>query len=289
MRLAPMFWQKVIDLSVLKIVGLFHYPIKSLPGISLEHVNVDRLGLKGDRRWMIVDETGSFQTFRENPWMAHIAVSESNAGLVLKHHRLGSVEVRFPPAGSLRMAVKVWNDTVSAACADKTTQDFISSIFEKRVCLVYLVDPKARGVDPNFGQLGDFTSFTDGFPILLTSTASLEALNLVLGKPVEMRRFRPNIVVSGDLPWAEDTWRLLSINGARFRVAKSCTRCVMTTRDPDTGVQADPFEPLQSLSKIHRSPKGKISFGQNLIPDQPTELRLGDGVEIIESGISNLI
>ncbi len=273
----------------MKIVELLHYPVKSLPGTSLAQANVDGLGLAGDRRWMVVDETGMFLTFRDYSVMASIAVAINEAGIVLSHAVFGSVQIRTPGRGTPEASVTVWKDTVLARVADDAAHVFLSRIFEKPVRLVYMNDPNARRVDQDFGRSDDHTSFADAFSVLLTTTASLASLNRQLASPVEMRRFRPNIVVKAQTPWVEDTWRLVRIGNMQLRVVKSCTRCVMTTRDPDTGNQTDPQEPLRSLAKIHRSPKGKISFGQNLMPDGAGALHLGDEIEVLESGPSNLI
>jgi uncharacterized protein YcbX len=46
-----------------------------------------------------------------------------------------------------------------------------------------------------------------------------------------------------------------------------CARCAITTRDPDTGEEIDPYEPLRTLQRFHRARNGKAMFGQYLIPD----------------------
>jgi uncharacterized protein len=123
---------------------------------------------------------------------------------------------------------------------------------------------------------------------LLTSTMSLNDLNSRLPSKVEMRRFRPNVVISGALPWVEDTWRVIRIGAVTFRVAKPCARCVVTTREPDTGTQIDPLEPLKTLATFHRAANGGVIFGQNMIPDMIGEIRVGDPVEVLSEGASNL-
>jgi uncharacterized protein YcbX len=103
-----------------------------------------------------------------------------------------------------------------------------------------------------------------------------------------MRRFRPNIVIRADAAWAEDNWKVVRIGETIFRVAKPCGRCVVTTRDPDTGEQTDPREPLETLGQFHRAAEGAIIFGQNLIPEAVGEISIGDAVEILQVGPSNL-
>jgi uncharacterized protein len=121
---------------------------------------------------------------------------------------------------------------------------------------------------------------------------SLNDLNARLAETgagkADMRRFRANLVISGARPWAEDTWRVIRIGAVTFRVAKPCARCVVTTRDPDTGAQTDPREPLRTLGSFHRAANGGIIFGQNLIPDSTGQIKVGDEVEVLEAGETNL-
>ena len=272
----------------MKVTALYRYPVKSLRGTSLAASHVERLGLSGDRRWMVVDTAGKFQTIREHPVMTQVAATARDDGsLVLSHPAHGSVTIAIPAAAAHKM-VRVWHDDVEAVTADPVAGQFLSKVLDMSAELVYLAKPDARPVDPDFGQPGDTTSFSDGFPVLLTSTMSLNELNSRLPNKVEMRRFRPNIVISGARAWAEDTWKRIRIGDVTFRVAKPCARCVVTTRDPDTGVQTDPREPLRTLATFHRAANGGIIFGQNLIPDSTGEIRVGDVVEVLESGGSNL-
>jgi uncharacterized protein len=272
----------------MKVTALYRYPVKSLRGTSLQASRVERLGLAGDRRWMVVDAAGKFQTIREHPVMTQIeATARDDGSLVLSHPAHGSVVVAVPIATSNKL-VRVWRDDVEAVPSDAAAGQFLSKILGLSAELVYLANPGARPVDPTFGQPGDATGFADGFPVLLTSTMSLNDLNSRLPVKAEMRRFRPNIVISGARPWTEDTWRTIRIGAVTFRVVKPCARCVVTTRDPDTGVQTDPREPLKTLGSFHRAANGGVIFGQNLIPDSTGEIRVGDTVDVLSEGESNL-
>ena len=273
----------------MKVVALYQYPIKSLRGIPLEACPVDRNGLVDDRRWMVVDKSGKFQTIREHPVMTQIDVEPSKDGLVLRHAKFGSATVAYPNADSQTRITTVWKHVGPAHTVDMVPNNFLSNIFGQEMDLVYLSDPKARPVTPEFSRAGDYTNFSDEFPILLTSTASLAELNKNLEVPVLMQRFRPNIVIDGEIPWGEDTWKVIQIGSLKFRVAKPCSRCVVTTRDHLTGEQTDALEPLQTLGKIHRASNGTIMFGQNIIPDDIGKLKIGDNVEVLKSGTSNIL
>ena len=147
-------------------------------------------------------------------------------------------------------------------------------------------DPTRRAVDPRYGRDGDVVSFADGYPLLLTSTASLDELGRWLiedgEQPVPMTRFRPNAVVTGAPPWAEDQWRRIRIGEVEFRVAKPCGRCVVTTTDQITGEVGS--QPLKMLGRRRRRRFSKqLAFGQNMIPDGPGVIRVGDLVEVLKT------
>jgi uncharacterized protein YcbX len=150
---------------------------------------------------------------------------------------------------------------------------------------VHLDDPTRRQVDPEFSAPGDRVSFADGYPLLLTSMGSLDALNEWLtedGQPaVPMTRFRPSVVVAGPAPWAEDGWRRIRIGQVPFRVAKPCGRCVVTTIDQQTAERGR--QPLAMLGRRRRFGQDLV-FGQNLIPDASGTIRIGDPVQVLGPG-----
>lgn len=137
-----------------------------------------------------------------------------------------------------------------------------------------------RTVNPAYGRLGDIVSFADGYPFMLLSQASLDDLNARLPVPLPMRRFRPNLMVAGATPFAEDTWKRVRIGNVVFRVAKPCERCIIPTVDPQAGVFAGK-EPLRTLA-TYRKVGSKVLFGQNLIAEGMGVLRVGDSVQRLE-------
>jgi uncharacterized protein len=168
--------------------------------------------------------------------------------------------------------------------ASPAADAWFSAYLGRTVRLVHLDDPTRRPVDPEYGRDGDTVSFADGYPLLLTSTGSLDELNRWLTddgeQPVPMTRFRPSAVVTGTAPWAEDHWRRIRIGPVAFRVAKPCGRCVVTTIDQLTGARGP--QPLKMLGR-HRNLDQQLVFGQNLIPDSAGVIRIGDPVEILET------
>ncbi|TPM27487.1 MOSC domain-containing protein [Mesorhizobium sp. B2-3-4] len=272
----------------MKVVELYRYPVKSLRGHPVPRADIETMGMAGDRRWMVVDKGGQFLTIRQIPAMTTVDVEHRDASIVLKHDLHGSLVVEVPGPDAALRPVKIWKDSVVARQADPAAGDYLSGILGRPVDLVHFDDPKNRPVDPEFAQPGDYVGFADGFPLLVTTTGSLNHLNGHLARPVEMARFRPNIVLDAQGEWPEDSWKAIRIGSVELRIAKPCARCVITTRDPLSGEQPDPREPLQTLGKLHRSAKGGIIFGQNAIPNNAGTISIGDAVEVIEAGVSNL-
>jgi uncharacterized protein YcbX len=255
------------------------YPVKSLAGISLQQGQLDEFGLAGDRRWMAVKPNGHFITQRTRAQMALIQPSLNGNELRLHHPELGECSV--PPAtdDSKRIEVKVWDDLVEARHINSNVDKWLSRAVGEECHLVWFPSNSLRQCDLSYAQQGDRVGFADSFPLLLISVASLGDLNQRLADPVPMKRFRPNLVVSGCGAFAEDAWRKIRIGDSGFRVVKPCSRCVITTVDPETGKRAG-AEPLATLSRF-RKEGSKVLFGQNLIHDDRGLLTIGDTVEVV--------
>jgi hypothetical protein len=198
------------------------------------------------------------------------------------------LDIDFPDRRAPIVIITVWRSTVAAQVVEPAGA-YLSGFLKKPVKLVYLHDERARPVDPVFGRADDCVSFADGFPLLIATTASLHDLNRRLDAPIAMDRFRPNLVIEGATAWEEDTWRSLRIGGLALRVVKPCARCAIPTLDPLTGEALENNEPLRALAQFRRAANGGIIFGQNAIPDSFGPLRVGDAVEVLETGGSNLL
>jgi hypothetical protein len=273
----------------LQLTEVWRYPVKSCRGERLAEARVEPWGLAGDRRWMVVDGGGDQVTARDYPRLV-LVTPQLNGGdhITLTGPDLPDVTVPVPADGDL-VPVSVWESDLLATQADDKAAAWLTEIIGKPVRLVYLDDPLRRPTNPDYSLDGDRVSFADGYPLLLTTEESLDAVNGWIAEgpraaegPIPMRRFRPSVVVAGAPAWAEDGWRRLRIGPVTLRVAKCCNRCVLTTIDPDTAAKG--HEPLFVLAR-HRSWDGKIWFGVNLIPDNPAPdalIRPGDPVEILE-------
>ena len=259
------------------VQSLHIYPVKSLAGIALTTSTVDSMGLKHDRRWMLVSPEGMFLSQRSHPNMALIHTRLNDDQLILS--KSGLEDFIVPSADAAQtMKVTVWKDTVTAQRVGKDADNWLSEALGIPCHLVYIPDNEVRQCDTDFSSQGDRTGFADGFPLLVISEASLDDLNQRLTHPVPMKRFRPNIVVTGCEAFAEDTWLHFSIGNLAMRGVKPCGRCVMTTVDPETG-QRTGTEPLQTLM-TYRKQGNNVCFGQNVIHNESGAISVGDIIRV---------
>lgn len=276
----------MITLSALAV-----FPVKSLRGVPVAAAQVEPWGLRGDRRFVVLDPAGRFITQRECHAMVLVdAGPDADGGVTLSMAGHATLRVAVPDADAPVLRARVWRDEVPARDAGDAAASWLSAAIATPCRLAYLADPAHdRMLAAAYAANGaESVSFADAFPVLLTGTASLDDLNTRLPAPVPMLRFRPNLVVRGAPAWAEDGWRRLRIGGVIFRVAKPCDRCVMTSIDPETGLRPDPVEPIRTLGTFRRDRRGGVMFGQNLVPENTGTIRAGDTVEILQSGAPNV-
>ncbi|MFD5800411.1 MOSC domain-containing protein [Streptomyces sp. NPDC127020] len=271
-----------------RLQSIHVHPVKAFRSLSLREVVVEPWGPAGDRRWMLIDDGGKVVTQRKQPRLA-LAAAELLPGGGVRLSAPGMEPLTVPvPRGAATVPAQLFRDKVEALPADDAAaHDWCSAFLGAEVRLVHLDDPATRRpVDPRYALPGETVTFADGFPLLLTTTASLDALNsLIAGGPhaadgpLPMNRFRPNLVVSGTEPWAEDGWSRVAVGEVVLRVAKACGRCVVTTTDQATAGRG--AEPLHTLGR-HRRVDGKLVFGQNLVPARRGTVRVGDPVRIVD-------
>lgn len=262
----------------MQIQSLYCYPVKSLGGIRVDRLDLDEFGPAGDRRWMLVDSLGRFITQRNYPSLARVGVALDDSG---------SVSIRVPEQGAFALRasaqsrnVTVWDDWVGASLAEPGPAQALSRFLDTPVDLVYMAPETFRPVDRVWVRERRRVGFADGFPFLLVNQASLDELGARLGAAVDVRRFRPNIVVSGAAPWAEDHWAALTLAGkVRMDLVKPCSRCVMTTVDPDLGTQDPDQEPLRTLAG-YRKRVGGVMFGKNGVHTGEGPVHVGDSVSL---------
>ena len=259
----------------LQLTALNIYPIKSAHGITLAESEVDGFGLRYDRRWMVVDDSGQFLSQRSHSRLALVVPSIRGDKLRVNAPGMPTLEMPLHPSAAVRTVVAVWDDVCSASWVGESAAQWFSDFLDCPCSLVHMTEDAVRPADPAFAPTGSMVSFADGFPFLLISEESLADLNGRLAEPLPMNRFRPNLVVAGGEPYDEDHWTQLEIGGIRLRVVKPCGRCVVTTTDQTTGERGK--EPLRTLA-TYRKRDGEVMFGQNVLHEGQGQLRVGDAV-----------
>jgi uncharacterized protein len=265
----------------MQVSSLHIYPIKSCAGTAMRACQVGKYGLEGDRTFMVVNPDGRFLTQRELPRMALIAPQ-----LVPDHVRLsapGTPDLSMPILRTgAPQTVQIWRNSVQAIDQGDAVAAWLSEFLQTSVRLVGAAPDFTRPLNPQYApRLTDETTFADGYPVLLIAQASLDALNERLiergHEPLPMNRFRPNIVVSGSTPFAEDDWQRIRLGDVTFDVVKPCPRCPIPAINQDTGI-SDGKEPLATLATFRTHELGVI-FGQNLVHANQGLVKVGDRIE----------
>jgi hypothetical protein len=264
-----------------RVAALAIYPVKACHATPLDQATLGRHGLAGDREWMVVRPDGRFLTQRTHPQLARICPALVDGGLDLVAEGLEPLRVPQPvPGRSIATDVEVWDDRVAALDAGDEAGAWLSSALGIPTRLVRVQDDHQRRSPREWvGEHDVPVAFADRFPILVCSTASLAALNEHLPTPVPMDRFRPNLVVDGLDPFAEDGLRFLRVGECELELVKPCTRCSVPGVDQERGVAAeDPFPALRKL-RWNAELRG-VTFGVNAVLRGPRAARLDLGMAV---------
>lgn len=264
------------------IGGLYIYPVKSCAGIAVSQVQLAATGLSGDRRWMLVNDQGRFITQREQSRLALVIPTLQGAGVRLDAPGMPSLDI----AGTSQVqpcTVSVWKDQCRAYDEGAAAAAWFSGFLGQASRLVRFDEIQQRVSNRDWtGDLEALNQFSDGFPLLVISTASLADLNSRLSAPLPMNRFRPNLVVDGLSPYGEDDVHEFHAGEVRLRVVKPCTRCVITTTDQTTGI-AQGIEPLNTLRsyRFNAALRG-VTFGQNvvIVAGTAAQLQVGQPLQV---------
>jgi uncharacterized protein YcbX len=265
------------DLSASRVVSLHVYPLKSAGGIPVAEARVDETGLEHDRRWMVVDARGRFLTQRSHPPMALLRTALAGGSLRVTAPGMEPLELPLdePEHPAAPELIPVWDKDRDAVSCGPSAAAWMSAFLEADCRVVRSVSPDGA---PRLGPRGTVRAgFADGWPALAISTASLDDLNGRLFEPLPMNRFRPNIVVDGIGPYAEDEWSRVRIGEVPVVGRKRCLRCAITTTDQETAERG--VEPLRTLAGYRRDASGEVAFGMNVGFEGVGSLRVGDLVE----------
>ncbi len=272
------------------------YPIKSCQGIKLATVEVMKKGLLWDRELMVVSKKGNFLTQRQFPQLAKVQVTLQDQSLTLAvaDPSLGLDPITFTPTfEGQELEVKLWQDTtVGIDQGDRLAKWFhrVLELDESRQCRLVRQSPRHKRQVRHKVNLDQQSpvSFADGYPCLLTTTASLAELNHRIkdtyddeSQLVSMDRFRANIVIENDLAFDEDSWRTIKIGDLKFAVVKPCSRCIIATVDQHSGDLNEWKEPLRTLGTFRQFGDQGVLFGENIIPYKVGTISVGDKLEIV--------
>jgi len=283
-----------MDAPQLSLKSLHIYPVKSCRAVDLSASNFDTLGLENDRRWVVAQQITSpsqpaaykFISQRTHPQLTGLIVKASAHSLTFECH---GQSFELDLSGPVKpVSISIWGDAFQASLCLGPVNDWLSQCLGGDFVLVSLRGAVRERREPEVRAQAFQTSFADGYPMLIAATASLAALNQHVedqgGAPLPMARFRPNIVIDTQEPWAEDSWKLIKIGETLFECVKPCARCIMTTLDPITGESRGPdaVTALQALRRSNDKRVKGILFGVNAIPVSSGRIKTGDPVQVIE-------
>ena len=299
--------------SVISVKSLHVYPLKGAAGFSPQSWSVDERGLRHDRRFMLVDETGNFISQRTCAKLALVR-AEIISNVIRISYPTRTAEMAGPAVSALRaqdmaqrksleipleipleiadfastatphncIRVQVWDDFLKVPALWPEADAAMSGFLGQACRLVYMPDNTTRLTSMTRGEPRRNISFADAAPLLLTSETSLEDLNMRLQKAgsaaIPMDRFRANIVIRGAALAEDDHWSALRINNAHFRASNSCKRCKVITIDQATGefVSRDPILTLAT----YRGDGKSVTFGQHMLVERAGMISVGDAITI---------
>ena len=255
------------------IAALVVYPVKSCAGVPLDDAVLTEAGLDLDRAWMVVDATGTFVSQRELPRMALIRPQIKTFEIILRAPGMLALHLAID-AVEQPVRVRVWDDEVAAYDMGAIAAQWFTDFLGQSLRLVRF-DPEHKRLSSLkwTGGVEAPNQFNDGFPVLVTSTASLAGLNARLAATghaeVEMARFRPNLVLDGLEAHDEDRLDVLRLTTgegvAELRPVKPCARCPIPNVDPLTAESSPAVS--DTLQAYRQDPRlnGAVTFGMNAI------------------------
>lgn len=277
----------------MRITQVNVHPVKSTAPRPLASARLLRRGLADDRSWVVVDGAGVIVTARELPELftvvADTPATDAAVEATLRLCAPGAPELVLGPAGDEVLGVQLFSQSLRGLAMGAEADEWLRRVLGRDdLRLVWCDDPGRRRLNPAYAGPGDHTAFADGYPVSLASAASLRQLDQWIAEaavergedvpePLPMRRFRPNLVVDGDEPFAEDHWGCLEVGEVRFRVAKTTARCVVSTIDHRT--LSTGKEPIRTMS-VHRRLEGKTLFALDLLPETTGVVSVGDEVRV---------
>lgn len=309
-----------------EIVSLRVYPIKSCRGFTVNKSTLRSYGLDYDRQWMFVDaETQQFLTIRQIPEMTLIntGLSEDGRSLLLSITGVdGDIATMEKPISipavpemdwleqhTTLSQVKVWDVVTDGYVYGNEVNEPFSRFLGRNVALVYK-GPTPRVLqgngDPQLLGRTQSVNFPDVHPILIASETSIAELNSRLHQkgadPITIECFRPNIVIKGNAPWAEDSWKTVRFNGSNgslpengnsfvssspaldLDIVARCARCQVPNVNPETAEKhpKQPWDTLVSYRRVDEGIRFKPCFGMLAAPRNEGAIEVGMRFDVLE-------
>jgi uncharacterized protein len=256
------------------VAALFVYPLKSARGIEKSPVRLAATGFEWDRQWMLIDSKGTFLSQRTHPQLARIVPEVTPTALRLEAPGLPPLSVPLSDGGE-RLAVRVHRDPCLGVDQGPEAAEWTSRLAGQAARLVRVPAVAERRANPEFaGSVPAPMGFADGYPVLVCNAASLEDLNERMPEAIPMDRFRPNIILRGLPPWAEDRIDALHFGAFTLRLVKPCVRCTIPSIDQRTGLSSTDPGPVLRRFRFDKELLG-ITFGENAV------IVSGTGCEIV--------
>ena len=240
------------------------YPLKSARGIPRTRVRLGATGFEWDRHWMVIREDGAFLTQRTHPALTLVSTELTGDGLILTAHGVRPLHLPLAPRGGSR-PVRIWKDACQGLDQGDEAAAWIRAVLGENVRIVRTPSTPDRRANQEYaGPNPAPVAFPDGYPILICNRASLDDLNGRLPQALPMERFRPNVVLEGLPPFAEDRIASLEIGPVTLTLVKPCVRCIIPSTDQRTGIRGlDPLPVLRTF-RFDRKLLG-VTFGENAV------------------------
>jgi MOSC domain-containing protein len=269
----------------MELTGIFVYPVKAMAGIALNNVNLEERGMKLDRRWMLIDQNNRFICQRQIPQLALFTLEIQESCLKVFWQEQSIIIPFDESTYTSQTKASVWDDKIDVRIATDSINTWFSQRLDIQCRLAYQGENSIRLTSSAYAPIRE-VSFADGYPYLMISEESLDLLNQKLSTPIEMNRFRANLIIKGGTPHIEDDFKYFKIGGALFNAVKPCARCKVITINQSN--LAEGVEPLKTLSTYRKS-KRKVVFGQNLVLVEPvgSNIKIGDKVEALQKKIQD--
>lgn len=260
--------------AVYVVEEIYIYPIKSLAGISCKNAFAEEMGFENDRRWMLIDADNQMITQREHRIMSQFypQISDGKISITFQNQKH---EFSIDEHLENSIKVNVWDDKSEVIEVNLATSKWFSEHLGFECKLVKIIKSGDRKHESSRLKETFNVSLADGYPYLMIGSQSLDFLNEKLTDKITVLRFRPNIVISSEIPHEEDNFDTFKIGEVDFKNVKPCGRCIMVNNDPENGKLKK--EPLKTLSK-YRVVNNSVLFGTNIVSLNSGIISVGDEI-----------